>query len=41
MQICSPTKKAISMGGISNAYKPKKENVKKLKIYLNKIKNES
>jgi hypothetical protein len=38
MRICTPTKKQTSLGGI---YKPKKENVKKLKIYLNKIKNES
>jgi len=38
MQICTPTKKPTLLGGI---YKPKKENVKKLKIYLNKIKNES
>jgi hypothetical protein len=38
MLICTPTKKRNLTGGI---YKPKKENVQKLKIYLNKIKNES
>jgi hypothetical protein len=38
MQICSLTKKQISTAG---TYKPKKSNVKKLKIYLNKIQNES
>jgi tRNA-binding EMAP/Myf-like protein len=41
MRICSQIKNRTSVAGISNAYKPKKENVKKLKIYLNKIKNES
>jgi hypothetical protein len=38
MQICTQTKKRISQVG---TYKPKRENVQKLKIYLNKIKNES
>jgi hypothetical protein len=38
MQIYSPTNKQISEAG---TYKPKESNVKKLKIYLNKIKNES
>jgi hypothetical protein len=38
MRICSQTKNQISVAG---TYKPKKSNVKKLKIYLNKIQNES
>jgi hypothetical protein len=38
MQICSPTKKLTSMAG---TYKPKKANIKKLKVYLNKIENGS
>jgi hypothetical protein len=38
MRICSQTNKVHSQAG---TYKPKKSNVKKLKIYLNKIQNES
>lgn len=38
MRICSQTKQRILVAG---TYKPKKSNVKKLKIYLNKIQNES
>ena len=42
MQICSPTNKVHSQAGISKGtYKPKKSNVKKLKVYLNKIENGS
>lgn len=38
MPMCSQAKKVIFSGGY---YKPKKENVKKLKVYLKKIANES
>ena len=42
MQICSPTKRQILAVGISSGtYKPKKSNIKKLKVYLNKIENGS
>lgn len=33
--------KELLVNIIRSTYKPKKENVKKLKIYLNKIQNES
>ena len=36
--MCSQVKKPISLAGY---YKPKKENVKKLKVYLKKIEDES
>jgi hypothetical protein len=36
MQISSQAKRVILLAG---SYKPKKENVKKLKIYLNKLEN--
>jgi hypothetical protein len=38
MQICTQTNKRTLVAG---TYKPKEANVQKLKIYLNKIKNES
>jgi hypothetical protein len=38
MQICSPTSKVRFQAG---TYKPKKANIKKLKVYLNKIENGS
>lgn len=38
MRICTQIKSRTSVAG---TYKPKKANVKKLKIYLNKIHNES
>jgi hypothetical protein len=38
MQICSPIKSRTSVAG---TYKPKKSNIKKLKVYLNKIENGS
>jgi hypothetical protein len=38
MQIFSQAKRVILLAG---SYKPKKENVKKLKVYLKKIENES
>jgi hypothetical protein len=38
MQTSSQAKKVILLAG---SYKPKKENVKKLKVYLKKIENES
>jgi len=42
MQICTQTKKRILSAGISNgSYKPKASNIKKLKVYLNKIENGS
>jgi hypothetical protein len=42
MQICSPTKMPRSQVGISRGkYATKDTNVKKLKVYLNKIENGS
>lgn len=38
MQMYSQAKKVILLAG---SYKPKAENVKKLKVYLKKIENES
>ena len=38
MPMSSQAKNLILLAG---SYKPKKENVKKLKVYLKKIKNES
>ena len=38
MQICSQIKKVtLAVGTCRGTYKPKEENVKKLKIYLKKI----
>jgi hypothetical protein len=42
MQICSPTKTLRLQAGISRGkYATKDTNVKKLKVYLNKIENGS
>jgi hypothetical protein len=38
MQMSSQAKRVILLAG---SYKPKKENVKKLKVYLKKIEDES
>jgi hypothetical protein len=42
MRICTQTKKQILSAGISRGkYAPKASNIKKLKVYLNKIENGS
>lgn len=39
MQMSIQQKNQISVAGYCKTYKPKEENVKKLKIYLNKLEN--
>jgi len=39
MQMFIQQKKAILVAGSCKTYKPKKENIIKLKIYLNKLEN--
>jgi hypothetical protein len=42
MQICTQTSKRTSVAGTSRGkYTPKASNIKKLKVYLNKIENGS
>lgn len=42
MRICTQTKAALVQAGTSSGtYKPKASNIKKLKVYLNKLENGS